>query len=122
MTRVCGDCPGASTPFCYAHIAEASGSERQRLQMDALYVTRIKPTNAAFFDWRALDDVRVEPAEPTTPNGSPISTIDTKDRPQPSSRAPGGAASRRRFTCSAEPTTPVSGFSRCWTSARPTRR
>ncbi|HEY0284492.1 MAG TPA: AAA family ATPase, partial [Vicinamibacterales bacterium] len=48
----------------HAHIAGANGLERQRLQMDALYVTRTKPTNAAFFDWRALDDVRVEPAEP----------------------------------------------------------
>jgi hypothetical protein len=46
----------------YAHIGDASGHERQRLQMDALYVTRTRPTNAAFFDWRALDDVRVEPA------------------------------------------------------------
>jgi hypothetical protein len=47
----------------YTHIGDASGIERQRLRMDALYVTRTRPTNAAFFDWRALDDVRVEPAE-----------------------------------------------------------
>lgn len=45
-------------------VAAASGCERQRLQMDALYVTRIRPTNAAFFDWSALDEVRVDPAEP----------------------------------------------------------
>ena len=32
--------------------------------MDALYVTRTRPTNVAFFDWNALDDARVEPAEP----------------------------------------------------------
>ena len=46
-----------------AHIAAARGARRQRLQMDALYVTRTRPTNAAFFDWGALDGVRVEPAE-----------------------------------------------------------
>jgi hypothetical protein len=44
-------------------IAVTSGRERQRLQMDALYVTRFRPTNASFFDWAALDEVRVEPAE-----------------------------------------------------------
>ena len=48
----------------FAHVAEASDSERQRLQLDALYVTRVRPTNAAFFDWRAMEDVRVEPSEP----------------------------------------------------------
>jgi hypothetical protein len=45
-------------------IADSSGRERQRLQMNAFHVTRIRPTNTAFFDWRAPDDVRVEPAEP----------------------------------------------------------
>jgi len=47
----------------HAQIAAARGLERQRLQMDALFVTRNKPTNAAFFDWSALDDARTEPAE-----------------------------------------------------------
>jgi hypothetical protein len=47
-----------------AQIAAASGRERQRLQMDALYVTRIRSTHASFFDWSALDDARVEPAQP----------------------------------------------------------
>lgn len=47
----------------HAQIGEARGPRRQRLQMDALYATRTKPTNVAFFDWRELDDVRVEPAE-----------------------------------------------------------
>ena len=51
----------------YSRIGGASGPERQRLQMDALYVTRTRPANAAFFDWRALDDVRVEPAEADDP-------------------------------------------------------
>lgn len=44
-------------------IREARSSHRQRLQMDALYVTRVRPTNAGFFDWGALDEVRVEPAQ-----------------------------------------------------------
>ncbi len=48
----------------HAHIGQTSGPERQRLQLDALYVTRTKPTNVAFFDWHALDGVRVEPADP----------------------------------------------------------
>ena len=48
----------------HAHIGNARGRERQRLQMDALYVTRTTPTNVSFFDWRALDDVYLEPAEP----------------------------------------------------------
>jgi hypothetical protein len=47
----------------HAQIRGAAGPERLRLQMDALYVTRTRPTNAAFFDWSALDDARVEPAE-----------------------------------------------------------
>ena len=44
-------------------IRTASAHDRQRLQMNALYVTRIRPTNKDFFDWNALDNVRVEPAE-----------------------------------------------------------
>lgn len=47
----------------HRQIAAAGGRERQRLQMDALYVTRIRPTNASFFDWNTLDEARVEPAE-----------------------------------------------------------
>lgn len=43
--------------------AVAHGRERQRLLMDALYVTRLRPTNARFFDWSAMDDVRSEPAD-----------------------------------------------------------
>ena len=48
----------------HARIAAASPANRQRLLMDALYVTRTNPTNADFFDWAALGDVRVEPAAP----------------------------------------------------------
>ena len=47
----------------HSHVANAHGRERQRLQLDALYVTRTTPTNVSFFDWRALDDVYLEPAE-----------------------------------------------------------
>jgi hypothetical protein len=39
----------------HGQIAVARGPERQRLQMDALYVTRIRPTHASFFDWGALE-------------------------------------------------------------------
>ena len=46
----------------HARIAGASPSVRQRQLMDALYVTRTNPTNADFFDWSALGDVRVESA------------------------------------------------------------
>ena len=48
----------------HAQIGNAHGRERQRLQLDALYVTRTTPTNVSFFDWRALDDVYLEAAEP----------------------------------------------------------
>jgi hypothetical protein len=47
----------------HAQIAASHGRDAQRLKMDALYVTRIRPTNSRFFDWSALDDARVEPAE-----------------------------------------------------------
>jgi hypothetical protein len=47
----------------HSHIAAAQGAERQRLLMDALYVTRTKPTNRRFFDWSALDQVRAEPMD-----------------------------------------------------------
>jgi len=46
----------------HAQIGTARGHQRQRLQMDALYVTRTRPTNAGFFKWNALDDARTEPA------------------------------------------------------------
>jgi hypothetical protein len=47
----------------HAQAAQALGPGRQALQMDALYVTRMRPTNARFFDWAAMDDVRIDPAE-----------------------------------------------------------
>jgi hypothetical protein len=46
----------------HAQIAQARGSLRQRLQMDALYATRTRPSHAGFFDWHALDGVRVDAA------------------------------------------------------------
>lgn len=46
----------------HARIAAAAPAARQRLLMDALYVTRTNPTNADFFDWNALGEVRVERA------------------------------------------------------------
>ncbi len=46
-----------------AKVRAAAPRERQRLQMDALYVTRTKPTNLAFFDWNALGEARIEPIE-----------------------------------------------------------
>ena len=48
----------------HRYIANAVGAERQRVQMDALYVTRTTPTNVSFFDWRKLDAVSVEIAAP----------------------------------------------------------
>lgn len=50
--------------FVYVHhrIARAHGSERERLQLDALFVTRINRTNREFFDWQAMQDLRTEPA------------------------------------------------------------
>ncbi len=48
----------------HGYIRTAQGVERQRLQMDALYVTRTTPTNVSFFDWRTLDEVYVERAGP----------------------------------------------------------
>jgi hypothetical protein len=46
----------------HARIPSASAPEAQRLKMDSLYVTRVRPSNAAFFDWGALDG-RVERAD-----------------------------------------------------------
>jgi AAA ATPase-like protein len=48
----------------HGQAAAAAGRERQRLQMDTLYVKRLQPSNAAFFDWAALDGVQADPAEP----------------------------------------------------------
>jgi hypothetical protein len=48
----------------YRQVGDTAGRQRQHLQMDALYVTRTRPTNQTFFAWTALDDVRTEPAEP----------------------------------------------------------
>jgi hypothetical protein len=47
----------------HGYVASARGAERQRLLMDALYVTRTRPTNRRYFDWSALDDVRAEPMD-----------------------------------------------------------
>jgi hypothetical protein len=46
----------------HAEIGAARGRDAHRLKMDALYVTRVRPTNAGFFDWGALE-ARVERAE-----------------------------------------------------------
>ena len=52
--------------FVYVHrrIAQTRGTERERLQLDALYVTRVNPTNRDFFDWQAMQSLRTEPARP----------------------------------------------------------
>ncbi len=46
-----------------AQAAGAQGRDRQALHMDALYVTRMRPTNAGFFDWSAMDEARLDRAE-----------------------------------------------------------
>lgn len=50
--------------FVHVHrrIAQASGNERERLQLDALYVTRVSSTNREFFDWQSMQGLRTEPA------------------------------------------------------------
>lgn len=50
--------------FVHMHrrIAQTGGSERERLQLDALYVTRVSSTNREFFDWQAMQGLRTEPA------------------------------------------------------------
>ena len=48
----------------HARLRAAGGAQRQRLQLEALYVTRVRPTNEGFFDWGAVDDVQVDAAGP----------------------------------------------------------
>ena len=52
---LCERCRAASTPRCTPGSLVAHGPEAQRLKMDALYVTRIRPSHAGFFDWNALE-------------------------------------------------------------------
>jgi hypothetical protein len=106
----------------HGQIAVARGPERQRLQMDALYVTRIRPTHASFFDWGALDETRVDPAAPADSrwifecvarHEGPASAELAKAwwRVQPSA-----------FQVFAARGTSASDGWRCWTSARRRRR
>jgi len=109
-------------------IADARWRDDQRLPAlsrriySALYATRIRPTNAAFFEWRDLDDVRVEPAaaedvpwmaELAERYEGPVSAH---------SFASGPAYSRAPFRSFVEATTPVSDFSPCSRSRRSIRR
>lgn len=45
----------------WRRIARAEGGERQRLQMEALYAIRTRPSNTPYFDWTVTDQVFAEP-------------------------------------------------------------
>lgn len=48
--------------YLRGRIAQSTGLERQRLQLEALYVIRYTPANDGFFDLNAVDGVYAEPA------------------------------------------------------------